>query len=896
MAPPASVLSQTLQSITLTKIRELHKQQATYEARKQDILADVDKAPGQLARISILLEGVKELYPDLSRDGDGALRNIKRFVDQSHYDTSIPDEMLHGFENDLRSKLEIQSRKLGLAELYSRLLTEWMNPPKKSEEPTPEWESVDRQKERLQELCDKFESVVFEPLETDEVAIGNYMRNLFPDDESAKALEHLRLNVNAHGDSMLRDTEPFDEDTLKWCISGLLAEDLLSDGKQRILLDFLENDLVLGEIADVLNMRFADIKNWDWHAGSEGIPVLPRQQLNGKYRIWMDEDVLQAIFIHYIGVKWCVALKDGLKTLAMNHSTWTWKQGPQITQTDIERHAYYLGSSASSAAERCSGPGFYDQSSRSVESARRLAYLNTFFLSQLPEDVNTIGGYDNDSEVDELDNSRVSSSIKQRLLRQVASDVLLHQSLHGEVAVVQSDLQWYATGLSHCSIIAIMRFVGFSEDWISFFRKFLEAPLNMDASSDTTSSVPRVRKRGVPMAHAPEKLIGELVLFMLDLAVNRESGMLLYRIHDDLWVCGDPSRCVDAWTTMLEFGKVMGLEYNKHKTGSVYLSTKPKDPRIQSILPTGPVAIGFLALDPIYGTWIIDQEQVSAHIAQLQKQLAACDSVLSWVQTWNSCIGRFFSHTFGEPAPVFGRQHVDSILSTYQRMQETLFGAAANNTGNVTNHLKSMIATRFNIALADVPDGFLYLPDVLGGLGLRNPFIPLFLIRDKLQTSPQQAMRDFFAKEKEEYVAAKKVFDELGEHGRRRRLRNALADDTTSSSTRSLAPAELERFMSFEEFSRHRMSLSRSLCATYGGLLLQPETEYLSESKVVENALRKFGPVEPNLDAERKWIVELYAKDLVERYGGLRIVEKRFLPLAVLEMMRKKKVTWQMVL
>jgi hypothetical protein len=68
-----------------------------------------------------------------------------------------------------------------------------------------------------------------------------------------------------------------------------LFEDLLSDEKQSILQDFLQSDIVLGEIADVLNMRFADIKNWGWDAGDDGIPVMLRQGLNGKYRIWMDE-------------------------------------------------------------------------------------------------------------------------------------------------------------------------------------------------------------------------------------------------------------------------------------------------------------------------------------------------------------------------------------------------------------------------------------------------------------------------------------------------------------------------------------------------------------------------------------------------------------------------------
>ena len=67
---------------------------------------------------------------------------------------------------------------------------------------------------------------------------------------------------------------------------------------------------------DVLNMKMADIKNWQWDAGEEGLPVEPRRQLNGKYRIMMDEDILDAIFLHYVGMTWNVGMKTILCDVA----------------------------------------------------------------------------------------------------------------------------------------------------------------------------------------------------------------------------------------------------------------------------------------------------------------------------------------------------------------------------------------------------------------------------------------------------------------------------------------------------------------------------------------------------------------------------------------------------
>lgn len=225
MPPPASVLSKTLQSITLTKIRELEKQRDKYEKSKKSVL---DEAAGKKSKrdvIAHLLAGVKELYPNAPEDV--TIKNIERWIHQSQYDASVSEKMLDSFEEELRTKLEFQSRKLGLADLYSRLLTEWMSPPAAEQDEESEsednFEMVERQKERLQELCLKFESVVFEPLETDEVEIDNYMQGLFSDDESSKALENLRKQLKQDGDALLANKSPFNEFTLTWCIKGLLV-------------------------------------------------------------------------------------------------------------------------------------------------------------------------------------------------------------------------------------------------------------------------------------------------------------------------------------------------------------------------------------------------------------------------------------------------------------------------------------------------------------------------------------------------------------------------------------------------------------------------------------------------------------------------------------------------
>jgi hypothetical protein len=483
-----------------------------------------------------------------------------------------------------------------------------------------------------------------------------------------------------------------------------------------------------------------------------------------------------------------------------------WKHHIGIPQEEVDKRQYYL----------CKYKAQYEQSGRSVACHRQDTYGDDFFLFQLPTVCEGAGGYDGDDEEDGKGVKRKSpKGIMQQLLRQLATELHLRRALDAEVAIVQSDLQWFAAGISHSTIFAVIRFMGIPEEWIVFFKKFLEAPLDIGPFSPDSTDTPQVqiRKRGVPMAHSLEKFFGEVVLFFMDLAVNQEAEMLLYRFHDDLWLVGEPEKCARAWKTMEQFSAVMGLEFNKRKTGSVYLTYngKSKDESIAAILPKGTVSVGFLKLDAKTGDWKIEDEEVDKHIKQLQKQLSSCTSVLAWVQTRNSCIGRFFSHTFGEPANCFGEKRVESILMTHKRMQELLFDGKDGNGKTVTEHLKGLIAKTFSVT--DVPDAFIFIPEQFGGLGVRNPFALLFMVRGDLKKDPKESMRIFLAEEKQKYKEAQKDFEDLGDQGKRRRFREVYPKDIEVA---SIFPDDnLNAFMTFEEFTRWREAANPLLLQAY---------------------------------------------------------------------------------
>ncbi|GLI80254.1 hypothetical protein PoHVEF18_008607 [Penicillium ochrochloron] len=660
-----------------------------------------------------------------SEPDSALIANIEHWVGQARFDSTIPSEKPEGFETHLGDRLDAYSRKLNLADLYSRLPTEWMNPALKNEDATNhpsedgDFEIVDeRQKQRLKQLCDQSEDMVFNPCETSSDEITSFLQGLFA-----------------------------------------------------------------GE--DVAYGYYTDLRNWDWHADSEGVPVLPRQQLNGKYRIWMDDDVLETIFVEHICMRLCKMLKDILKMFIEDEqAVWVVPTKPRMIRRDRLRRRYYCGEQWNGGSEAC----------------RKAEFQKDFFLTALPDDERS---------------------------------------------------GWY-----------------YDEE-------------------------PRKRRRGIPIAHASEKIIGELILFYMDLAVRHETGVLLYRLYDDIWLFGEPQRCAQSWEVMQRFANITGLAFNKSKTGSVYLSNSI-DPSIASRLPPNSVKIGFLMLDPSSGDWVIDYSQVETHINQLKTQLDQCSSLLSWIRTWNSCIGRFFKNTFGEPAYCFGRPHIDAILSSYEKMHNAIFGIKDNCGGTLTGYLRNEINRRFGVS--DIPDAFFFLPEKLGRLDVRNPFVSIFSPRQHLQNSPQEPVELFLKSELAEYDTAKNKFEKKTPSQRMRLLERLRLE--TSSEEEVASSREMHIFMTFAEWTRFRDETSSSLTALYQQLMDTPGQQSPGTTEKVEAALRnaqeEFGL--QYIDAEGKWILYMYAEDLLTKFGGLNLVDKQYLPTRVLDMVKENKVRWQMVL
>lgn len=675
-------------------------------------------------------------------------------------------------------------------------------------------------------------------------------------------------------------------------------------------------------------MRIATFHTWSWETE---VPIEQRRHVNGAFHMYIDEDLLQAIFLQFIGVRWSVFFKKAFTNFFNYDGAWTSLRQP-ISRTDKKRREYFLGKQSKKP---------------SVQSKRQGLYKSIFFLSQLPDseydtteavdgeeevEIRTSGRTkqtarkstggkaprkqlashaarksapsttgvglgrggqfrhrriaedddDSDGEYDEEEESEKPQSpmaTKQFLLHLVSTEILVNTRLHGDFTCARSEFESWSPSLPHSTISAVLSFFGLSDKWLGFFKTFMEAPLKFveDGSAATT----RVRKRGVPGAHSLSTVCGEVVLFCLDYAVNQQTdGAQLYRMHDDFWVWSSSHKTVvKAWQTITAFSDIMGVSLNEAKTGTVRVRGEQQDLEpTDSSLPVGDIRWGFLKLEPITGRFVIDQDMVDTHIDDLRKQLEdKKSSVFSWIHAWNTYAGTFFKSNFGKPANCFGREHVDMMLSAMNRIQTRIF-----SDSNVVDYLKSTLEERFGIK--DIPDGYLYFPTGLGGLELQNPFIGLLQVRDEVFEQPSSVLDDFIEAEIEAYRLDKITFEN-------QKVDRDYVQDP------DFVPDDAETFMSFEEFTRFREEFecdySNDLLSVFEELLEQPRPEFLAVNQndvLTLSSSQYFANMD---DGYTRWVAQLYGPDMVERFGGLKIVDAGLLPIGMINLFRSGRVKWQ---
>ena len=855
----STALTESMRNITTSKLATLSGQQRDYEVVKREVLDAVANEDDLWKKVKLLLEGFQTRKFVTPRSI--SQKNIEHFLAQSRHDPSISHNLLKAWQISLEQALDIRSRRYDHAALFGRLVMQWLQNPSlspsngSSSETDDPFEHIGRKE--MHEQRKEWESIVFaEGSKSDPKGIEAYLESLFGSTSKAKKMLKTPLET-------LRETmksfklETLEPDVLKICATGILKTDLLSEPKRKTLAELRNNPIVLQEIADVLNMQIDTLEKWSW--GDEPIPVEVRRSLNGKYRVHMDGEILQALLLHYVGMKWGIHMRAAFLAF-FRSGAWKVSSRNSLGRQARERRREYLGKDSRTGED--------------VRNQRRDDFQENYFMSQLPVSFETQSDNYNVAEDAEKDVFKSPMSTKQSLLHLLSTETLINTRIYGSFTILQSDFKWFGPSMPHATIMAVLHFFGVSDDWLRFFQRFLEVPIKF--VQDGPQAKTQIRRSGVPIQHRLSDALGEAVLFCLDFTVNKSTESNLYRLHDDIWFWGAKNTTVLAWQKIQEFARVMGLRLNEEKTGAVEVAGNPLSTRgfkHSDSLPSGPISWGFLKLGPS-GKWTVDNEQIDGHIKELRTQLQACKSVFAFVQAWNVYVARFIPKNFGEFANCLGRPHLEMVTETFGKLQRVLFETDELHGGSVVAHLQTKLASQFGAE--HVPDGFLYFPVDLGGLGLLNPMIPLSLVYEDSMKDPMDAIEEAFELEAIDYEKAKKAYVE------------GSIDSRPDHKT-----ARNEDFMTLDEYTKYREETSSHLYEAYMKLLGKPCQTTVQPTPDVQTASIGWSDEANSREAYDVWVRQLYGPEIVEKYGGLAMGEKKLLPIGLVSMLRSEKIRWQ---
>lgn len=382
------------------------------------------------------------------------------------------------------------------------------------------------------------------------------------------------------------------------------------------------------------------------------------------------------------------------------------------------------------------------------------------------------------------------------------------------------------------------------------------------------------------MGHLLGDALCEALLFVCDYAVNQGTGgMLLWRLHDDLWFWGEQSACETAWTIVQEFAEVMGLEMNMDKTGHAVMTLDGSAAASTSTtLPPGDVTWGFLKLDAMTASWTVNYQVIDVHVEELQLQLQSCDAVLQYVQAYNAYISAFFLNNLGKPALCLGLPHLDAVIETMVYIQRRL---TIDKKQDIHHYLTGHIEAKFG-ASGSIPAGFLFFPAAYGGIGLSNPLIAMLAKRDAAAglRDPRLDLEEVLQAEVAGYERARERFEAKS---------NAALPEKDKSSKNGAA------FMSLREYSMYAEERSVGLVELYSELL--KPTQVLSPGELRSATNRgssSRGTAVEQEEGIKQWLLlELYGDEVKRQCGRLLMIEKEFAPLGPLTILRDESVRWR---
>lgn len=304
-----SSFGQAIHFITDIKLQELETQRLAYKehAKVLDTARAIGETGDIIKKVETLAKAIK------SWTGSGAvttgkvvgarlqLDDLEFWLQQAKKDPSFTREIAEGWADTLEQHIRHTVMRFDAARLFGMLFNEWLASGDSSavayQGPSEDQADQDLKdvsdaesnagssfievgRKEMYEQKEKLVSIVFNDYPIDTKKLTDYLEGLFESEEAARSLEKLRKEMKDFSYWLKRKIITVVD--VRHAITGLLASGLMDEEKRTTLKAFQDNNMVLNEVASVLNMRMANLKSWSWP--KEGILVEFRRHLNGKYR------------------------------------------------------------------------------------------------------------------------------------------------------------------------------------------------------------------------------------------------------------------------------------------------------------------------------------------------------------------------------------------------------------------------------------------------------------------------------------------------------------------------------------------------------------------------------------------------------------------------------------
>ncbi|RAR07966.1 hypothetical protein DDE83_006211 [Stemphylium lycopersici] len=942
-------MTSLLTKIVKDRLEELEYVKETFEPRHPTITEYTDTI-GILPRLSALINDVERLEIGL-RDVAWMLKAVKHCIENPQRRDVISEEKLLKFEKILHGKLRKHQNRIEVSCLHANLLKEKLATQGYKANPTARVETGN--------LGEDFEVVETDPTDTineikrealgqsnvDHQAIEGYLSDIFSFDDGS-ALQDTRNSIQDLGKGLNIDVNEYDVGN---ALADLLDNDGITPNTKRDLARYSESTVARQQLAGILSMK--NLKSWNYKNAEEGLSIKICSEASGSHRAFLDENVVDMLFLHLIASRWGATFRECFHKLVEKSSIFH----PTATkQREIDRRSLYLGLIVDSRTLSCgvfeslplppppprccpatppplplppdycpapppppppclplpfTPPTFrttYDRRKSNHDLCDATSELYMPFPCYKSLDsvrTNDYVSYHLMTRISAWKTSLVKTpsqhNLQSRIIKTLATDCRLRQVFDGSVSVSAFQFDSLSESLPHDTVITVLKYLGVSGVPLDFFQRLLRVKLHMRASHHVAEEF-MVRTCGVPVNHSLGTLFTEVLMTLLEFAIRKKTGMYMYRLYNQCYFVGTRDQTTMFEDELSRFSQVMGI-------------------KAHHISSTGTLAIGLLILRPETSpsgpklVVEIDNTKLTAYAQQLKTSLDACESVLDWVRVWNDAFGTYAAHLFGPLAAVFDKSHRQAVRDAHKTIYSIVLGG-----NNLTKHMTDMLEKQISGSLKEAPDAlepFIYVAQSLGGLGLKNPFLTISLARD---------FDDFVSYNIRRKVSAEDAYHaKVAEHWasctleqRQENIKSILngKDGRLPSSFKSFKTIDSISLSDFEfetkeELFKLRESIPHpfpysmpsksmsglpNLAPLYRCLLGETEDQP-GESLKVTNQIDHLGEryrldCSFGLTWEEIWTLNLYADECFERYGTLEIWWAKGLPVEIYNDFRGNKV------